>query len=210
MDGAGERAAAAAAALALQAGRRATARVLGSLPSGWRNVAAATQQTAFESRGGERLIVGYRFGRDGRLALLEVNGVELEAPRVHSCRADRVDLQIAGRRERYRIHAEVRSVHVNTATEQLTLQLLPRHPSAEQAEAAGSLAAPMPGAVLRVMTSVGERVSAGQALLVIEAMKMEHEIVAPGSGVVSDLNVTEGSQVQAGTVLAVINNEEDA
>jgi biotin carboxyl carrier protein len=114
-----------------------------------------------------------------------------------------------GRRERYRVHADGRSIHVNTATGQVTLHLLPRHPSAAQTEEAGSLAAPMPGAVLRVMTSVGERVSAGQALLVIEAMKMEHEIVAPGTGVVSDLKVSEGSQVQAGTVLAVIDNEED-
>jgi propionyl-CoA carboxylase alpha chain len=209
MDGAGERAAAAAAALALQAGRRGTARALGSLPSGWRNVPAMPQHAAFEPPGGEELTVGYRFARGGLLALIEVNGVELEAPRLHACAADRVDIEIAGRRQRYRVHVDGQAVHVNTPTEQLTLRLLPRLPSVEQTGEAGSLAAPMPGAVLRVMTSVGERVSAGQALLVIEAMKMEHEIVAPDGGVVSDLKVSEGSQVQAGTVLAVIENEED-
>jgi biotin carboxyl carrier protein len=62
----------------------------------------------------------------------------------------------------------------------------------------------MPGAVVRVLAEQGAEVTAGQPLLVLEAMKMEHEIVAPVDGTLAELRVQQGTQVEAGTVLAVI------
>ena len=62
----------------------------------------------------------------------------------------------------------------------------------------------MPGTVLRVIIAEGEPVEARQPLLVLEAMKMEHEIVAPVAGVVRELRVAAGAQVEAGAILAVI------
>jgi propionyl-CoA carboxylase alpha chain len=58
--------------------------------------------------------------------------------------------------------------------------------------------------------SVGDEVSAGQPLLVLEAMKMQHPVVAGTTGVVRSLDVVPGAQVDAGTVLAVIEQEESA
>jgi pyruvate/2-oxoglutarate dehydrogenase complex dihydrolipoamide acyltransferase (E2) component len=65
----------------------------------------------------------------------------------------------------------------------------------------------MPGTVVRVETEQGATVVAGQRLVVLEAMKMEHQVAAPAAGVVAELNVREGQQVEAGAVLAVITDE---
>jgi propionyl-CoA carboxylase alpha chain len=65
----------------------------------------------------------------------------------------------------------------------------------------------MPGTVTAVHVVVGDEVSAGQPLLVLEAMKMQHPVVAGTSGVVRSLDVATGQQVDAGAVLAVIEGE---
>ncbi|MFI9308467.1 ATP-binding protein [Streptomyces triculaminicus] len=69
---------------------------------------------------------------------------------------------------------------------------------------AGTLTAPMPGTVTVVKAAVGDEVAAGQSLLVVEAMKMEHVIAAPHAGTVTELDVTAGSTVAMDQVLAVV------
>jgi biotin carboxyl carrier protein len=64
--------------------------------------------------------------------------------------------------------------------------------------------APMPGRILRVLVAVGERVTAQQAVIIVEAMKMENELRSPKDGVVKEVAVTAGAAVDAGTVLVVI------
>ncbi|AVH58609.1 MULTISPECIES: ATP-binding protein [Streptomyces] len=75
---------------------------------------------------------------------------------------------------------------------------------------ADSLTAPMPGTVTVVKVAVGDDVTAGQSLLVVEAMKMEHVISAPHAGTVSELDVTPGTTVAMDQVLAVIAPHEEA
>ncbi|MFF8400769.1 acetyl/propionyl/methylcrotonyl-CoA carboxylase subunit alpha [Streptomyces sp. NPDC014846] len=75
---------------------------------------------------------------------------------------------------------------------------------------ADSLTAPMPGTVTVVKVAVGDEVTAGQSLLVVEAMKMEHVISAPHAGTVAELDVTPGSTVAMDQVLAVIAPTEEA
>jgi propionyl-CoA carboxylase alpha chain len=74
--------------------------------------------------------------------------------------------------------------------------------------AAGSLLAPMPGTVVRVVVAAGDKVTAGQPLLWLEAMKMQHRIDAPADGVVAELGVSVGDQVEVGRVLAVVSQED--
>jgi 3-methylcrotonyl-CoA carboxylase alpha subunit len=62
----------------------------------------------------------------------------------------------------------------------------------------------MPGKVIAVDVSEGQAVEAGQRLLVLEAMKMEHALTAPFAGTVTELSVSQGSQVQVEAVLAVV------
>ena len=64
--------------------------------------------------------------------------------------------------------------------------------------------APMPGTILDVKVSVGDTVTAGQALFVLEAMKMENDVNSPAAGKVLSINTTKGTAVETGTVLAVI------
>ena len=85
-----------------------------------------------------------------------------------------------------------------------------RYPDPAALVAAGSLLAPMPGSVIRVDVALGDRVSAGQPLLAMEAMKMEHEIVATTDGVISVLSVEVGAQVDAGALLAAIEEDPEA
>lgn len=73
---------------------------------------------------------------------------------------------------------------------------------------AGELTAPMPGTVTVVKAAVGDEVTAGQGLLVVEAMKMEHLIAAPHDGTVTELEVTPGSTVAMDQLLAVVTPHE--
>ncbi|MER6097035.1 biotin carboxylase N-terminal domain-containing protein [Streptomyces sp. NPDC001728] len=75
---------------------------------------------------------------------------------------------------------------------------------------ADTLAAPMPGTVTVVKVAVGDEVEAGQSLLVVEAMKMEHVISAPHAGTVTELDVTPGSTVAMDQILAVVTPREEA
>ena len=68
----------------------------------------------------------------------------------------------------------------------------------------GVVKAPMPGLVVRVMVAVGEAVTAGQGLVVLEAMKMENELKAPAAGVVQVVRATPGAAVEKGSVLVEI------
>ncbi len=74
---------------------------------------------------------------------------------------------------------------------------------------ADSLTAPMPGTVTVVKVAVGDEVSAGQSLLVVEAMKMEHVVSAPHAGTVAELDVAPGTTVAMDQVLAVITPVEE-
>ena len=83
-------------------------------------------------------------------------------------------------------------------------------PAAAPAPAAGAqggvkVNAPRPGKILAVKASVGQAVKEGDVLLILEAMKMENEVVAPQDGTVASINVSEGSTVESGDVLATLN-----
>jgi biotin carboxyl carrier protein len=73
----------------------------------------------------------------------------------------------------------------------------------------GSLLAPMPASVVRVEADEGATVSAGTPIVVLEAMKMEHTVRAPGDGVVTAILVTAGQQVDSGQALAIVQGDDE-
>ena len=73
------------------------------------------------------------------------------------------------------------------------------------AQGAVTVSAPMPGKILGVKASVGQAVKKGEVLLILEAMKMENEIVAPEDGTVASINVAVGGSVEAGATIATLN-----
>ena len=82
-----------------------------------------------------------------------------------------------------------------------TFKLERIEPGASANEEQGGLTAPMPGKVLEVMVEVGQEVTAGTTLMILEAMKMEHKIVASTDGVVTAINFNAGDQVEQGVSL---------
>ena len=88
--------------------------------------------------------------------------------------------------------------------------VVPRFPEPGSALQPGSLVAPMPGAVSRLGAAVGDTVTAGQPIVWMEAMKMEHAVMSPKDGVVAKLSVEVGQQVELGAVLARVESKEES
>lgn len=201
-----------AAALADAAANRSSARVGGGLPSGWRNLPAQPQSKTYESRTTGKHEVRYRHTRTG-LTVEGHDGIELLA-----ATPDVVTLAVPGPRGPVRRRFDVARypsigagpvlVAVDSPLGPVSVRRLPRFEDPSEHVAEGSLLAPMPGAVIRVAAEAGSRVELGQPILWLEAMKMEHTITAPATGVLAELNVTAGQQVDVGTVLAVVQPEE--
>jgi propionyl-CoA carboxylase alpha chain len=207
-----------AAALAGTYARRATA-PLGALPSGWRNLPAAPQTVSFESTGGA-YEVAYRLDRTDALAAWSVRRVDSDDTAlpgaaaalsddhppvaVLSATATDVVLDVAGVRLAFTIRTVAGVSYVDSSEGSVALAELPRFPAPSAEGAEGTLVAPLPGAVGRVLVVPGQRVAAGDLLLTVEAMKLEHAVHAPVGGVITDLRVTAGAQVEAGALLAVL------
>jgi propionyl-CoA carboxylase alpha chain len=183
-----------AAALADAAGRRTPVRV----PSGWRNLASQPQRKSY--RVGDAVHdVAYRLTRDGLVADGNVAIVD-SAP-------ERLVLKVDGVRRSFDVAAYDGLVCVDSSLGSVALTPVARFVDPAGVVAAGSLVAPMPGTVIRVGVQVGDVVTQGQPLLWLEAMKMEHAIAAPADGVVGELKVVAGQQVEVGAVLAVVGED---
>jgi propionyl-CoA carboxylase alpha chain len=200
-DSATVRLSAIAAALADAAHNRATARVFGSIPSGWRNLASGYQVKTYRCESGidsdTEHRIEYRFTRTG-LALPQDASVQLV-----SASTDEVVLADGnGVACSFAVARHDLDVYVDSARGPVHLVAVPRFPDPASSVEQGSLVAPMPGNVIRLGAQVGDTVTAGQPLIWLEAMKMEHTITAPADGVLTHLNVDTGQQVEVGAVLA--------
>jgi propionyl-CoA carboxylase alpha chain len=201
LDDAGLLRAGAAAALWLRGRNRAEAQVLRSVPAGWRNARLPDSSVRFR-HGDDEVEVRYRVRRDGTVVVRDVG----EA-RVHAWTTDGIDVELGGRRARYAVTADGSRLHVQAQRGTVDLDVVPRFVPPGAAEAEGGFVAPMPGVVLDVRCAVGERVTAGATLVLLEAMKMEHHVKAPYAGVVAEVRVTVGQQVENGAVLLVVEPE---
>ncbi len=194
------------AALARQVVNRAGAPVLGTLPSGWRNVFSVPQRVSYTvPNTADQRIYDVEYRVLGVTIQASVNGAPAgDAVRIRKAASDRVDLEIDGTRRVYRVHRVGPQTYVDASDGSSALTEVPRFGDPEKQAAAGSLLAPMPGLVRRVLVEAGTTVAAGQPLLVLEAMKMEQTVAAPAAGVVAELRAKAGEQVAAGQVLAVV------
>ncbi|MDX3455553.1 biotin carboxylase N-terminal domain-containing protein [Streptomyces sp. ME02-8801-2C] len=161
---------------------------------GWRNLPAQPQVKRYATADGEEHEATYRHTREG----LTADGVQV----VHAD-ARLVVLEVAGVRRKFEVTRYGDRIHVNNTT----LTALPRFPDPSTQHAPGSLLAPMPGTVVRLAEGLttGSPVRAGEPLLWLEAMKMEHKITAPATGTLTALHATPGQQVEVGMLLAVVD-----
>ena len=193
--------AAIAAALEGQARRRAEARVLRSLPSGWRNSTMPWQRLEFAC-GDETLQIEYQRQRDGSFRVrADDQEVRVQA---YACGKGSVDAALDSRRLQFQIQRHAADWFVQTEAGGLTLTEQPRYPAPDAGDQGGGLTAPMPGAVLSTAVAAGDSVTKGQLLLILEAMKMEHRITAPRDGTVETMHVAAGDQVENGQLLVTV------
>jgi propionyl-CoA carboxylase alpha chain len=198
-DGELERAARVA-ALWLQGVNRAEARVLAAAPTGWRNARLPDQQVVFR-RGAREISAVYRRLRDERFRLADGTHA-----RIHSWSPDGIDVEVDGRRSRARITRAGDRITLHGPHGDLELVVQPRFVIPGSEESAGGFVARMPGKVIDLRVQVGDRVRAGETLLVLEAMKMEHPMRATEDGVVTEVRVTLGEQVESGALLLVVQS----
>ncbi|MGW5386132.1 ATP-binding protein [Nocardia sp. NPDC003963] len=192
-----------AAALAEAAANRARAGVVAGVPSGWRNLPAQPQRKSYESRTSGTHEIDYRFTRTG-IEVADIAGLESI-----TATPGEVVLAVPGEhgpvRRQFTVARYDDLVCVDSALGPVTVRRLPRFTDPADQIATGSLLAPMPGSVIRLGAEVGSTVTAGQPILWLEAMKMEHTVAAPADGVLSAVNVEVGQQVEVGAVLAVVD-----
>ncbi len=198
-----------AAAVALAERDRVGRRVQAGIPVAWRNVVSQPQRTTFADLAGEEHVVEWHGGRLG------YSSTDPDL-RVLSASPDEVVLEVHGITTRFEItHTRGHKsgdapgapgfVYVDGGLVSARLREVPRFVDPAEAVASGSLLAPMPGTVVSVAVEVGAEVTAGQPVLVLEAMKMQHTVSAPASGTVTEIDVKPGAQVAAGEVLAVVS-----
>ncbi|MFJ3724176.1 acetyl/propionyl/methylcrotonyl-CoA carboxylase subunit alpha [Streptomyces sp. NPDC090045] len=170
---------------------------------GWRNVRSQPQIRRYAVAGAE-YEVRYQAGR-----LVDHPGI-----RVLAATPTLVTLEIEGIRRVFHVKRNSNSgdateIYVDSALGAHTLTPVPRFPDPQDRTEPGSLLAPMPGTVVRIAEGLapGSPVTAGQPLLWLEAMKMEHRILAPASGTLTALHAATGQQVEFGALLAVVQEE---
>ncbi|WCM89033.1 acetyl-CoA carboxylase biotin carboxylase subunit [Acidovorax sp. NCPPB 3576] len=169
---------------------------------GWQSHGVTRRRFAFEF-GGQPADAWLTYGPGGAMELAVGEGeAAVAGPLAFTADGEGLDLHFAGQRTRAVVHAQGETDHVFTprgATQIVAIDLL-AHAGEAQSEG-GRLTAPMPGKVVSFAVKAGDAVTKGQALAVMEAMKMEHTIAAPVDGTVQELLYAPGDQVTEGAEL---------
>ena len=231
--------AAMAAAMWLQSAERRQARTLAWMPSGWRQGRLPPERMELSvatAAGPVEVCVSYGPQRDGSFAVrAECTNHDVEATAtvavgspgagggeragvvsveaaatIAAWSSDTLDVEWNGRRVRYTVTADGERLHLTGDSETVTVAVLPRFGAPDRGLAAGGFAAPMPGVIIEVRVEPGEQVAAGQTLVVMEGMKMEHHVSAPCDGTVTEVLVAAGDQVDNGSPLLVFEAAPEA
>ncbi len=191
-------------ALWIQGANRAEAQVLASAPSGWRNARMPFERVAL-SFGDRDLQVRYRALRDGSFEFED--GARA---RIFSWSSKAIDVEVDGRRQHARVTRTENRLIVQTPTSDIEFDVIPRFVLPGDEAASGGLAAPMPGKVIAIRVAVGDSVTSGQTLILLEAMKMEHPMRATLDGIVTEIRVSQGEQVENEALLLIIEPTDSA
>ncbi|MFF6908156.1 acetyl/propionyl/methylcrotonyl-CoA carboxylase subunit alpha [Streptomyces sp. NPDC012389] len=174
----------------------------------WRNVPSQPQVKRYRSEpDGTEHEIAYRTPRTGTPEPYDTPGI-----RVLAATPDRVTLELECVTRDFSVTTDRDRRYVDTAGASYTFTALPRFTDPATQTDPGSLLAPMPGTVVRLAEGLapGAAVEAGQPLIWLEAMKMEHRILAPASGTLTALHAAPGHQVEVGALLAVVQEGPDA
>ena len=188
----------ASAALWIQQKNRDESHVSKFMPSGWTNGRLPNRRNIFEYEGNE-YIVEYKQNRNGNF-IFSSN----KSATVNSVDNDGIDMLFDNKRHYSKVTLSKNKILIHMPYGDVMLDIKPRFVIPGMEVTAGGLIAPMPGKVIDVKVKKGKKVKAGDTLVILEAMKMEHSIKASEDGTVSELLISLNDQVENGALLMIV------
>jgi len=175
-----------------------------SIPSGWRNARWRAQDVSY-ALGGETIEVKYVAAPGGRFQI-DWGDAASSVVLSHWSPAA-MALEIDGVRRRVQVAVAGDAVHVHSPLGNATLIELPRFASPWSDDLASGCLAPMPGIVRQVLVKPGDKVEKGTVMVVLEAMKMEHPLIANAAATVTEVRVEVGQMVDPDAIMVVLATE---
>ena len=188
-----------AAALWIQGENRNNASLLKEAPSGWRNSRLPRQKISFEYSDKE-INVTYKANRDGSFDLNENTKAN-----ILKWTTTGIDLEVNNTRFFSKVTRKNDDLVVHGPWGDALLKILPRFTLPGSELQAGGLVAPMPGKVIDLKVKVGSKVKKGDTLVILEAMKMEHQVKAIEDGKVSQVLIKKDDQLENGALLMIVD-----
>ena len=189
-----------AAALWIQGQNRESANILKEIPTGWRNSRLPRQKIIFRYLEKD-LEVTYKANRDGSF---DVN--DGTVARVVKWTSSGIDIEVNNSRFFSKVTRDNDNIVVHGPWGDALFKILPRFTLPGSEAQAGGLIAPMPGKVVDLKVKTGSKVKKGDTLVILEAMKMEHQVKAPEDGKITKVLIKKDDQLENGALLMVLDN----
>ena len=189
-----------AASLWIQGQNRENAAILREIPTGWRNSRLPGQKITFNYLD-QDIEITYRSNRDGSFTVN--NGT---TAKIIEWTPSGIDIEVNNSRFFSKITRDSDSIVVHGPWGDALFKILPRFTLPGSEQQAGGLVAPMPGKVIDLKVKVGSKVKKGDTLVILEAMKMEHQVKASEDGKVTKVLIKKDDQLENGALLMVVDN----
>ena len=187
-------------ALWIQGQNRENANILKEIPTGWRNSRLPRQKINLRYME-EELLVSYKANRDGSF---DINDGTIA--KVIEWTASGIDIEVNNSRFFSKVTRDNENIVVHGPWGDALFTILPRFTLPGSEALAGGLVAPMPGKVVDLKVKTGSKVKKGDTLVILEAMKMEHQVKAPEDGKITKVLIKKDDQLENGALLMVLDN----
>ena len=186
-------------AMWMQGKNRSEAMVLQNIQSGWNNARLPYQEVKL-LLDDQEYRVKYKSLKDGNFV-----STESEIIRMFDWYEDFIDVEISNVRYRSKITKDDDLLLIQTHKGNLLFKILPKFNINQEEVIKGGLTAPMPGKVVEIKIKKGSNIKKGDTLVILEAMKMEHKVLAPDNGKIKEVLIKENDQVENGQTLVVLD-----
>ena len=200
LDGSNLESAACALALWIQGKNRENANILKGMPTGWRNSRLPKQNLKLSYLDKE-LMISYKSNRDGSF---DIN--QNTKARIKKWTSNGIDIEVNNRRFFSKVTQDNDQAVVHGPWGDALFNIIPRFSLPGNELQAGGLIAPMPGKVIDLKVKVGSKVKKGETLVILEAMKMEHQVKASADGKVTKVLIKKDDQLENGALLMVLDS----
>ena len=200
LDGSNLESAACALALWIQGKNRENANILKGMPTGWRNSRLPKQNLKLSYLDKE-LMISYKSNRDGSF---DIN--QNTKARIKKWTSGGIDIEVNNRRFFSKVTQDNDQAVVHGPWGDVLFNIIPRFSLPGNELQAGGLIAPMPGKVIDLKVKVGSKVKKGETLVILEAMKMEHQVKASADGKVTKVLIKKDDQLENGALLMVLDS----